>query len=159
MDILNIIAAFLLGFVSCLFIFSYSLTTPNLEFPFGSYQESNVSSPENYIVEEDIILKEDMIILKIENISISRYYDSGSMAPVLDHNTNGIRIKPRNENEIGVGDIISFRKGESLIVHRVIEKGEDLYGTYFICKGDNNDFNDGKIRFKEVEYKTIGLLY
>jgi hypothetical protein len=58
-----------------------------------------------------------------------------------------------------VGDIVSYRKGESLIVHRVIEKGVDEEGIYFVVKGDNNSISDGKIRFEEIEYITVGVIW
>ncbi len=46
-----------------------------------------------------------------------------------------------------------------LIVHRVVDKGVDSDGVYFITKGDNNNYSDGKVRFEEIEYITIGILY
>ena len=50
------------------------------------------------------------------------------------------------------GDLLSYIKGQ-------IEKGVDKEGVYFVMKGDNNDFSDGKVRFSEIRYVTIGLLY
>ncbi len=46
-----------------------------------------------------------------------------------------------------------------LIIHRVVEIGEDEQGTYFITKGDNNFFSDGKVRFGQIKYVTIGVIY
>ena len=84
------------------------------------------------------------------------------MKPLLDEGSNGIRIVPSSEDEINIGDIITFKQNidenNYLIVHRVIEKGEDLQGTYFITKGDNNSLNDGKVRFSEIKYlKTVQI--
>ena len=81
------------------------------------------------------------------------------MKPLFDHSSNGIRIKPVSEDDINIGDIITFKEGNLLIIHRVIEKGIDNNGVYFITKGDNNFVSDGKIRFKDIEYKTIGIIY
>ena len=81
------------------------------------------------------------------------------MLPVLDQESNGIRIVPKSENEVNEGDIITFKQDNLLIVHRVVEKGIDNQGVYFITKGDNNSLSDGKIRFKDIEYITIGVLY
>ena len=81
------------------------------------------------------------------------------MLPVLNENTNGIKVVPRSENEISAGDIVTFKQGDYLIVHRVIKKGQDSEGTYFVTKGDNTLFSDGKIRFKDILYKTIVLVY
>ena len=81
------------------------------------------------------------------------------MVPVIDSNANGIGIRPNSSEDIFVGDIISFYHGEKLIVHRVIEKGEDEFGDYFITKGDNVNFDDGKIRFEEIDSIRAILIY
>jgi len=45
-------------------------------------------------------------------------------------------------------------------VHRVVYKGKDSIGTYFILKGDNNEEVDpGKVRFEQIKYKTIAIIY
>jgi uncharacterized Fe-S cluster-containing protein len=152
---------FLLGFFSCtLFIFSISLS--NLEIPFGTgFIVSNhlEKAPSDWLKEENILILDDKIILKLEGATLSSYIDSGSMSPTLDENTNGIRIVPKSEEDIEVGDIISYRFAGMLIVHRVIEKGADDDGIYFIIKGDNNLIGDGKIRFKDIEYVTVAIIY
>ena len=81
------------------------------------------------------------------------------MKPTLDEHSNGIRIVPKSENEIHIGDIITFEEDGDLIVHRVIDIGEDSNGKYFITKGDNNPVADGKIRFKDIKYITIGVIW
>jgi signal peptidase I len=81
------------------------------------------------------------------------------MLPVFDTGANGIRIQPHSSDEIKLGDIVSYERNGELIVHRVIEIGTDSQGLYFITKGDNSAFSDGKIRFSEIKYITIGILY
>jgi len=81
------------------------------------------------------------------------------MKPLLDKGANGIRITPKNENEINVGDIVSYKFKDILVVHRVVEKGTDDKGIYFITQGDNNILSDGKIRFDDIEYVTIGIIW
>ena len=46
-----------------------------------------------------------------------------------------------------------------LIVHRVVEKGIDEQGVYFITKGDNNNIDDCKIRFKDIDTVLIAVIY
>ncbi len=116
-------------------------------------------SPSDWILEEDIILLDNKIIINVDNAKLSSYKPTGSMKPVLDKGANGIRVVPGIPEEIDVGDIISFNKNGLLIVHRIVEKGIDSKGVYFITKGDNNNFSDGKIRFENIEYVTIGILY
>lgn len=149
---------FFVGFISCAFLF-YTFYYLNIDLPLTGWAINENSSPSNRITNEDILVYNDKIILKIPNITISNYANTGSMKPFLDENTNGIKIVPKNPDEIKLGDIISFRLSEKLIVHRVIEKGIDKNGVYFITKGDNNQLNDGKIRFEDIKYITIGVLW
>lgn len=71
---------------------------------------------------------------------------------------NGLRVVPSSEEEIQVGDIVSFDYAGGIVVHRVVERGTDSDGLYFITKGDNSDKFE-KIRFEDIEYKTVGLIY
>ncbi len=120
---------------------------------------SSAKTPSNFLNKEDIELYDDKIIINIKNASISKYASTGSMEPLLDENSNGIRIIPESEQDISIGDIITFEKNKDLIVHRVIDIGSDEKGTYFITKGDNNSSSDGKIRFENIRYLTIGILW
>ena len=116
-------------------------------------------SPKDRIKERQIVVLEDRIIIFLKNASLSRYAATKSMDPVIDVNANGIEIKPKTEKDIAVGDIIAFERNNKLIVHRVIEIGYDNEGWYCITKGDNALFDDGKIRFDEIKYITVGILY
>ncbi|MCK4996944.1 signal peptidase I [Candidatus Pacearchaeota archaeon] len=155
------ILIFLLGFFSCVFLF-YVLQYSSLEIPsvtgLASISSATIS-PSDRISNDDIIILKDKIILNIPEATLSSYADTGSMKPFFDEGANGIRIKPTVAEEIKVGDIISYRSFGFLVVHRVTEKGQDNKGIYFMTKGDNNSFSDGKIRFKDIEYITIGILY
>lgn len=160
MDLENVLV-FLLGFFSCAFLFiGFS---SDLEIPFKTglvvFDGEVLSAPSDWVSEEDIIILEDKIILRINGATLSNYADSGSMVPVLDKGANGIRIVPENSDDVEVGDIVSFRFGGLLVVHRVVEKGVDESGVYFIMKGDSNSISDGKIRFSDIEYVTIGIIY
>ena len=162
------LGAVIFGFVVCasfVFVFGFS----NLEVPstisgfdvrdlgFGSMERD--SAPGDHLSEEDIVVLRDRVCLKVDGASLSNYADSGSMLPILDKGANGVRIVPESENDVEVGDIISFRRGGLLIVHRVVEKGVDDDGVYFVMKGDANLVGDGKIRFGDIEYVTIGIIY
>jgi len=161
---LNTILSFVVGFLSC-FLAIYSLSFLSLEQPlqvggfkqFTSLPES--SSPGDWISRQNIDVYSDKIVINVENPSISNYASSGSMRPVLDADHNGIRIVPKSADQISVGDIITFLRDNDLIVHRVVEKGQDEFGVYFITKGDNNLQSDGKVYFQDIKYVTIGVLY
>jgi signal peptidase I len=81
------------------------------------------------------------------------------MLPTLGEGVNGISVAPKSPDEIDVGDIVSFRRNDQIIVHRVVEKGVDAEGLYFVTKGDNSRADDGKVRFDEIERVLIGIVY
>ena len=150
---------FLLGFFSCAFLFFifYFSGGSILGFVVGDF--GDVESPSDWIVEEDIVVLGDRVVLRVVNATVSDYSGSGSMKPLFDEGANGIRIVPSDESEVGVGDIVSFRFDGIPVIHRVVEKGIDGNGVYFVTKGDNNLVDDGKIRFSEIEYVTIAVVF
>lgn len=154
---IKLIIVFLLGFLSANIIGLYYVY--GYEIPFSFNLSGNLETPSNFIDEKQIEIYDDRIILNIKGASLARYAPTGSMEPILDENSNGIRIVPISEEEINVGDIISFKKDGYLVVHRVIYKGTDNEGVYFITKGDNSSIADGKVRFDEIEYITIGVIW
>tara|TARA_Y100000310_G_scaffold270603_1_gene284570 strand:+ start:7323 stop:7820 length:498 start_codon:yes stop_codon:yes gene_type:complete len=152
---------FLFGFLSAnlvSYFFVYGLENP-FSNSFGLAGVNSNLAPSDFIKEKDIQIHDNEIIINVKDASLSRYASTGSMIPVLDEGSNGIRVVPSSENEVNEGDIITFKQDNLLIVHRVVEKGEDSNGTYFITKGDNNSLSDEKIRFKDIKYITIGVLY
>lgn len=155
------ILMFLMGFFSCAFLF-FSFSS-GLEVPFKTglsvIDGDGSAAPSDWISEDDIIIFEDNIVLRIKGATLSNYADSGSMVPVLDKGANGIRIVPDSADDIEVGDIVSFRMNGLLVVHRVVEKGVDEDGVWFSMKGDANMLGDGKVRFEDIEYVTVGIIY
>ena len=76
---------------------------------------------------------------------------SGSMQPELKIG-DVIVVKHVSNNELNVGDIISFRKDDSIITHRISEKSINGYTT----KGDFNNVEDsGKVKYEDIEGKVI----
>lgn len=147
---------FITGFL-CYYVMSSVYI--DVESPFLLGLASATEQPGNWISKENIEIFDDKIIIYVNNATISSYADTGSMLPTLGENSNGIKIVPENPDEISVGDIITFESGDKLIVHRVIGKGEDENGIYFITKGDNNQETDGKVYFENIKYVTIALIY
>jgi len=160
--IIKICIIFLLGFLSSNFLglyLIYGSEIPLNLFNFSSFGSGNGSAPFNFVDENQIKVYDDKIVINVKDASLSRYAPTGSMLPVLNENSNGIRIKPESVNDIHIGDIISFRQDGYLIVHRVVEIGKDEQGTYFITKGDNNPIPDGKVRFEDIKFITIGVIW
>lgn len=60
-------------------------------------------------------------------------------------------VKEIKKEELKVGDIISFRQGQSVITHRINEISEEKY----ITKGDNNNTTDDEpIEYEQIEGKV-----
>jgi hypothetical protein len=126
----------------------------------NQYEYNN--SPSDVVTDSQISVYDDKVVLNMKDVVWVTYKNTGSMKPVLDENANGIEIVPNSEADIHVGDIVSYQAiwNEELVVHRVVYKGKDSIGTYFILKGDNNEEVDpGKVRFEQIKYKTIAIIY
>ena len=119
-------------------------------------------SPADRIQDSDINVFANSVRIDIKNAKWRKFIDSNSMDPLIDEGTTTIEIKPKNADEIEVGDIIAYKvEGyDYAFVHRVIEIGNDENGVYFITKGDNYFKEDpDKVRFKDVEGVVVGILY
>ena len=86
---------------------------------------------------------------------------SKSMSPTFDQGHTLILQYPiLSTDEISVGDIIIYQTGsDTTVVHRIVEIGEDREGWYCVTKGDNNLLQDPKIRFYQIKYLVVGVLY
>ena len=119
-------------------------------------------SPQNYLDETKIRVYQDRVIIEAENIKWASFTDTKSMLPIIDKDTNALQIEPVCPTEVQVGDIVSYKSeyADGIIIHRVVYKGEDAEGPYFILKGDNNPSNDpGRIRCDQIQRRVIGILY
>jgi hypothetical protein len=163
MDLIK--AALLFGFIGTLMVWLASGIS-NIEKPaslniFDSFSNEK-HSPSDWVKENQIHVYNDKIVIDIEGAMWSRFTDTNSMDPMFDKGSNGIEIIPESAEQVGVGDVVSYKSeyADGVIIHRVIEKGQDEKGDYFIVKGDNNNSADpGKIRFNQIEGVLVGILY
>jgi len=147
--VLYVALIFLAGFVT-----AYALG----DFSAGGITGSAINLPSDFVENHQIIVYPDEVVLKIGGAKVTNYDSTGSMLPTLGRGVNGIAVVPESPDEINIGDIVSYWSGEKLIVHRIVEKGVDSEGIYFITKGDNNGFSDGKVRFEEIEHVLVGVI-
>ena len=139
-------------------------------------------APFDRIKEKDILVYSDKVIINISNVQLVNYTDTGSMKSTLDEFSNGLKIPVKNESDIHIGDIITYKIEEckkpedigfkvelknntnitkvevckfELIVHRVIKIEEDEQGWYAITKGDNNKFDDVVLSFGKVRFSQV----
>jgi hypothetical protein len=123
---------------------------------------ADLSSPSDHIPEENIHVFSDRIVIDVEDASWAKFTDTNSMDPFIDAGANSIEIKPESADDVDVGDVISFRTefADGLIIHRIVEIGEDGEGAYFITQGDNAPGADpGKRRFEDIEGVVVGVVY
>ena len=139
---------------------------PFLEVPINNMIDQVLTgerpSPSDRIKENQIKVYEDKVVIQINNAKWAGFTDTNSMDPLLDEDSNAIQIIPESEDEILVGDIITYESElmDGLIIHRVIVISEDEQGKYFIAKGDNNpDPDPEKIRFSQIKRILVGILY
>ena len=156
---------FLSGWVSNN-VYTYSQNN-KLEFPvalktFFIQESPELDSPQDRVPENKIHVYKDRIILDLGDASWSTFADTNSMDPVLDVGANGIEIKPKQQNELKFGDIISYKAQftDGIVVHRIISTGYDGLGWYAIAKGDNNPASDPyKVRFSDITGVVVGIIY
>ena len=152
-----------MGLIIVAFFLGYSVSdNQETQMP-QSYaaDEKNTSSPSDWIKENQIQVQKDKVVINIENAKWAKFTDTDSMLPFLDENSNAIEVIPRNENDIKIGDIVSYRAfTNDIVIHRVIEKGTDEQGVYFILKGDNNPYPDPeKVRFSQIQRVLVAVIY
>ncbi|MBD3361625.1 hypothetical protein GF358_02410 [Candidatus Woesearchaeota archaeon] len=133
---------------------------PETEIPYGIH--STGLAPSDWIPQDKIRVYRNHIRIDLSNARWSNFTGTNSMIPVLSPKSNAIQIKPQYEEDIKIGDIISFRNKitNRRIIHRVIGIGNDVKGKYFLTKGDFNEEEDGiKVRFEDIERITVAVIY
>ena len=97
--------------------------------------------------------------------------DSGSMDQTFDTEHNNILIagSDREDHQVLidrliVGDIAVYSfDGVNSVIHRIVRKGIDEEGRYFIFQGDNLVTNPkpdpGKVRDSQILWVSIGTIY
>jgi hypothetical protein len=119
-------------------------------------------SPSDRIKESQIHVYDNGVVIDIKDPEWSTFTDTNSMDPVIDKGANAIHIVPQTEDDISVGDIVAYEPtdADGTIIHRVIEKGSDEEGLFFILKGDNNPVPDpGRIRFSQIRRVLVAVIY
>ncbi len=117
-------------------------------------------SPFDWIKENEIHVYNDKVVIDLENPEWASFTDTNSMDPVLDETANAIEIVPKSPEDIHIGDIVSYSTGKDTVIHRVIGKGKDSKGVFFIIKGDNNPNRDPeKVRFEHIKRVVVAIIY
>lgn len=134
----------------------------NIDTPLQTEESREKPSPQDYLDSSQIHVYRDRVVIDVSGIKWATFENTKSMLPFLDEHSNALQIEPVCPEEVSVGDIVSYKSkySDGIIIHRVVFKGEDDEGIYFIIKGDNNPSNDpGKIRCSQIQRRLIGILY
>ena len=149
---------FITGIVLLLAAGVFSLTDAHL--PFSFYTAPEINSPGNWVTQDQIKVYEDKVVLDVKQATWVGFTNTNSMDPFLDQGANALEITPTDPYSITSGDIISYHSPYGVIVHRVVERGEDEQGVYYLVKGDNNTIEDpAKVRFKDVQGVLVAVIY
>lgn len=123
-------------------------------------------SPHDWVSEEQIRVYADKVEIDLSEfgrqLQWATFTDTNSMDPLLDEGTNAIEFIPRGEEDIHIGDVVSYESpyASGPIIHRVIAKGADKDGLYYIVQGDNNpDPDPGKVRFPQIKRVLLAVIY
>jgi len=97
------------------------------------------------------------------NIIVMSVNPTHSMLPTISDTSTVLILELEDKSQINVGDIVVFEYESLIIPHRVVEKGSDDRGLFFVTKGDHNRNNDmdfcGKVRPEQVVGVIVGILY
>jgi len=136
------------------------LSQDNTRYPFSSNTYEFTKTPSDRIIRDNIHVFSDRAVIEKDNLIWAKVEDTHSMEPTLNSNSITLELKPLNYEDVKIGDIISYQKDTIVIIHRVVELGEDNFGWFAITKGDNNNKNDDyKVRFRNIKGVVVGILY
>jgi signal peptidase I len=117
-------------------------------------------SPSDWVQEEQIKVYPNQIILDIKGATWAGFTNTNSMDPFIDETSNAIEIIPGDPDAIEIGDVISYQTNYGVVIHRVIQKGRDRKGVFYIVQGDNNSFRDPfKVRYEDVKGVVVAVIY
>ena len=98
LKVLVYISIFLIGFFSYTLLAFSEIETPLFLGSLG-LNSKNAEAPGDWIKENQIHIYDNAVIIDVEDASIGKYAPTGSMLPVLDKESNGIRIVPENPEQ------------------------------------------------------------
>jgi hypothetical protein len=137
-----------------------TLSLAEKQVPLSLLGGKELFSPSDWIKEEQIKVYQDKVVLEIDNPLWATFTNTNSMDPFIDESSHAIEISPESADSINVGDVISYNSKIGVVIHRVIDKGKDEQGIYYIVKGDNNNFKDPfKVRFSDVVGVVVAVIY
>ena len=155
--ILTIVLALALGYVITISLDSTDI--PNLQVTGARLVSDPV--PSDWISENQIKVFRNKVELDIDDPQWVTFTPTNSMTPLLSDKAHAIEVVPESEEQLGVGDIVAYERANGdVILHRIVEIGEDNDGKYFIFQGDNVPYKDpGRVRFSQIRGVVVAVIY
>ncbi|MBT4651180.1 hypothetical protein HOC13_01530 [Candidatus Woesearchaeota archaeon] len=148
-----------LALVGCLLLLGF-VSVSDKQIPASLFTGAEVASPSDWIKEEQIKVYGEKVVIEVENAIWASFTNTNSMDPLIDENSNAIEIIPNDPEEIKIGDVIAYSTSYGTVIHRVVDKGTDSKGIYYLVKGDNSRLRDlTKVRFNEIEGVVVAVVY
>ena len=140
---------FLLLFIlitSLFFILKLTITKSNdTELRFLKNYYNNYNSNIKYNFENNSLI--------LTNISYCNKVTGNSMAPTLMHNQI-VCLEKYDYQELLPGMIVRIQNENITFVHRIIA----IYNDHIITQGDNNKFDDGRIKITNITHVVKSIL-
>ena len=151
-------------------VYMYSARFVDTELP-ETLEEKNEKKKKSFRVSDIPVLL--FIIVLVVLISGKFKYSiigvgSESMSPTIKKGDAVIYERIKTVDDIKVGDVLVFKSGSKMIIHRYMEKKEDNGTVYIVTKGDANNTADnlnltindiqGKVKLK-VKYLAYPSLW
>lgn len=148
------------------------------EIPEHTYKPTeDIPSPSDIVPQVNISKVDNKIEVILDNLSIpftkppkvrlTTVADTNSMDPVVDYLHTCLLIAGADSDEhkvliesLTVGNAIVYEINQRLILHRIVEIGEDERGRRFKLKGDNNFRKDPYVvRDIHIKWLLAGVIY
>ncbi len=139
-----------------LWVFRQSTVAPAPE-PSGSARDAD--SPRTDLGWLSVgVIAVTMLWLVTGMFGVQPFIISGpSMQPTL-HAGDLVIVRDVDPAEIGVGDVIRFRKGGLPVIHRVVDLDDSGARPVFITRGDNNNQDDPPVPAANVDGEVVASI-
>lgn len=105
-----------------------------------------------FVIEKVIFKVDTPNILGFRMLQVA----TGSMSNTLEINDLIVIKQYSSEDDVKVGDIITYKKNDSLITHRIVETCKTNTGMQYITKGDSNGSKDTEpVVYEEIYGKYV----
>jgi len=120
-------------------------------------------SPNDWVLYNQIAYDSQTRTLKVgglePEVKVFGVADTGSMDGLMDYGHHVVLTTNFDRNKLAIGDIVAFSY-VNLILHRIVEMGEDGKGRWYRTRGDNCIDNDPYLlRQKDMLWLCIAIIY